>query len=125
MQTVTEFMEQFSRERTEVLRKMDAATSPFRHRFLTPECKYWYSEMIQESEAERMISVSEADGSAEVISSGCGTGGRRLRYSLKSFAAGWLVNEVEWECGICKGTGTRKEQPCRLCKGKGWVGGNR
>src|SRR5437870_4567092 len=40
---------------------------------------------------------------------------------LKSSAAGWLVNEIEWECGNCTGTGTRKERPCRICKGKGWV----
>jgi DnaJ-class molecular chaperone len=104
---------------------MEAATSPFRQRFLAAECKYWQSGMIRESEAEKILSVSEADGSAEVISSGCGTGGRRVRYSLKSTCAGWLVNEVEWECGICTGTGTRKDRPCRLCKGKGWVGGNR
>ncbi len=125
MQTPTEFMEEFFRDRTEVLKKTTAITGAFRQRFLTAACKYWYSEMVRESEEERVRSISAEAAKTEVITTGCGTGGRRQPYALVRADAGWAVDEVEWACGICDGTGIRKDHPCKLCKGKGWVGGNR
>ncbi len=118
-------MHEFFKGRTEVLRKTTAITEAFRQQFLTARCQYWHSEMVKESEEEKILSVSEAAGNTEVITTGCGTGGRRLRYSLVAVTGRWTVDEVEWACGICDGTGIRKDHPCKLCKGKGWVGGNR
>jgi hypothetical protein len=125
MQSVTQFMEGFFKDRTEVLKKTTAITTAFRQQFLTERCQYWYSEMVKESEEERILTVAEANSKAEVITTGCGTGRRCLRYSLLGLDSGWSVDEVEWACGICDGTGVRKGHPCKLCKGKGWVGGNR
>jgi hypothetical protein len=125
MQSATQFMEEFFKNRTEVLRKTTAIQSAFRRQFLTSRCQYWHSGIVKESEEEKILSISEPDGKSEIITTGCGTGGRRLRYSLLKLDGNWCVDEVEWACGICDGTGMRKGHPCRLCEGKGWVGGNR
>lgn len=123
MQTATEFMERFFVERTEALRQASALTDAVRDRVLTPTCKFWRSDVVKASEEERIISVSEAGAKTQVISTG--RDGRPCRYSLVVVDRSWKVDEVEWSCGVCDGTGFCSERPCRSCGGIGWWGGNR
>jgi DnaJ-class molecular chaperone len=123
MQTAAQFVEELFLAQPKARAQPDAVAT-FRQRFLTPDCKYRFSDMLNQSEAEKIITVSESEGRAEVITSGCGMKDRRMRYELRAQEGNWLLNDVEWECGLCQGAGTtRKGNVCRLCKGKGWVGG--
>ena len=126
MQTPEEFMREYFRERTEVTRAEIARRQPFRQKFYLEDCKFdSRNGAIAQSEAEQILSVTSFEEGTEVITTGIGTDQRtwRLRYQLQAIGDLWLIKRVQMECGICHGTGKRKQGAvdCPICKGKGWT----
>jgi hypothetical protein len=77
-------------------------------------------ESIAESEQEAILAVNDAVDHVEIITNGYVRAQYRLRYKLKVSGNSWKIASVELECGICKGSGKRGENDCKLCSGVGW-----
>lgn len=126
MQTPEEFMRKYFRERTDVIRAEISRRQPFRQKFYFEDCAFDNRKgAIAQSEAEQILSVTSFEEGTEVITTGIGTEQRtwRLRYQLQAIGDHWLIKRVQMECGICHGTGKRKQGTvdCPICKGKGWT----
>ena len=122
MQSVENFLHDCFRDRTELLRKACLGWESHTLRFFGPLYQPYNPEKaVADSEAERIISINSADGSAEAITTGWAGGRWRFRYYLSAADERWLINRMEMECGICHGSGKRKDSECRLCKGVGWT----
>lgn len=122
-----EFMREYFHERTERIRCEMVRRNPFRQKFYTSDC-YFDSQQgaVEQSEAEQILGVSNSDdGEVLVVTSGLGTGERRwrVRYHLRPTGDRWLIRAGELECGICRGTGKKKDGKavCPLCNGRGWM----
>jgi hypothetical protein len=123
MQSVEQFLYDYFRNRTELLRQSCGGWKSHTQRFFTPAYQpYDRHQAVADSEAESIVSVSSADDSAEVITTGVAGGRWRFRYHLSVVADQWRISIMEMECGICRGSGKAKDgkSDCRLCKGAGW-----
>jgi hypothetical protein len=123
MQTVEEFLREYFRARTEWDRAIGNLYVPIAKQFLSPNFAIFDSEKsVKNSEAETILSCETSEGTTRVITNGCFGGQYRLRYSLSTSGMKWHIDNLELECGLCRGSGKRKdrESECRLCKGKGW-----
>jgi len=107
--------------------KLAEAYRGVRQRF---ETKYWtpeYSRLyldareLREQSPETVISVEELPDAASVITTGPPhRTPKRYRYQLRRAADSWQIDEIEWECFLCCGTGAREGVECELCGGAGW-----
>lgn len=123
MQPVEDFLRDYFRNRTELLRESYCGWESHTQRFFASDYQpYNREKTVADSDAENILSVSNADGSAEVITTGFSGGRWRFRYRLSRGLDGWRITSMEMECGICHGSGKTKdsESDCRLCKGAGW-----
>ena len=123
MQPVEDFLHEYFRNRTELLQESCGGWESHTQRFFAPLYEpYNRQKTVADSEAERIISVSSADGSAEVITTGFAGDRWRFRYRLSAIDDRWRIKSMEMECGICHGSGKAKDgkSDCRLCKGAGW-----
>ena|SRR5688572_24860763 len=122
-----EFMQNYFSARTELYREEIERRRPHRSIFFTQTCVYdSRNKTIEISQNEKVLSITQLDGEAEVITSGVALRGERMRmrYRLAPTAEGWRINRVNWECRMCQATGKRKDRECFSCKGKGWWGGD-
>jgi hypothetical protein len=123
-----EFMREYFSERTEKRRAELIQHEPFRRKFYTSDSSFDSRQWaVEQSEKEEVLEVTHADnGEAQVITSGIGIGERRRRqrYHLQPADNKWLIHSGEFECGICHGSGKKKDgtTDCPLCKGRGWMG---
>lgn len=123
MQTVEDFLHDYFRNRTDLLRESCAGWESHTQQFFAPVYQpYDRKKTVADSEAESIISVSSADGSVEAITTGFAGGRWRFRYRLSAVNDQWRITSMEMECGICHGSGKAKDgkSDCRLCKGAGW-----
>lgn len=123
MQSVEEFFHNYFKERTATLRSAKAVWDPHIKSFFAPPYSPWdHDASVRDSEQENIISVQESADEFEVITSGSVGGRWRMRYRTIRDNESWRIASIEWECGICHGSGKRKDgtAPCRLCKGAGW-----
>ena len=123
MQPVEEFLREYFRHRTELLRESCGGWQAHTKRFFAPVYQpYDRQKNVADSETERVLSVSAADSSAEAITTGFAGGRWRFRYRLAGIKDRWFITSMEMECGICHGSGKAKDgrTDCRLCKGAGW-----
>src|SRR5262245_46802701 len=120
MQRVEEFLQEFFRDRTDLLRRSCGDWESHTQRFFAPAYQpYDRQKTVVDSEAESIISVSSADRSAEVVTTGLAGGRWRFRYHLSAVADKWRIVSMEMECGICHGSGKTKDgnSDCKLCEG--------
>ncbi len=123
MERVEDFLREFIRARTEAQRASCAGFLPLIDRFFAPGYDPFNPKLgVEHSEKETVLAVSPADGFTEVITSGSTGGNWRTRYRLSPAGDSWRISAMEWECGICHGSGKAKDgqRECKLCKGKGW-----
>jgi DnaJ-class molecular chaperone len=123
MQTVDQFMREYVRNRTELLRESSGRWAAHMQTFFAPAYQpYDGQKTVADSEAESILSVCSGDGLTEVITTGSAGGRWRFRYRLSAVNDRWCIMSMEMECGICHGSGKAKdgESDCRLCKGAGW-----
>jgi hypothetical protein len=115
--TVEQFMCDCFRERTEALKLELEIHHAYWRRFYHSECN-WDSRrgVIEKSEAEKIVSVLPSDSGTDVVTSGSVP---RLRYCVKSSSEGWLIHQVDLECGLCSTKGVNAG--CVMCAGKGWL----
>ena len=123
MQPIEQFMHDYFRDRTGFLQESVGGWETHVRKFFTSAYQpYDRQKTVADSEAERILSVTSADGLTEIITSGFAGGRRRFRYRLSSVGERWRITSMEMECGICDGSGKAKDgkSDCRLCKGAGW-----
>jgi hypothetical protein len=115
--SVEKFMTDHFRERTMTLRREREIYSEHAKRFFRPgfDWNRWVGS-IQNSEAERIVSMALADTGAQVITRGFSV--TRLRYNLQRTGADWLIKQVDTECLNCLRKGKRDD--CFWCGGTIW-----
>jgi hypothetical protein len=127
MQSINEFMQAYFSERMELHMAVVAQNEPFRQKFFTPE----FSDTLRRSydairsfalkEPAKIVSVQQTEASAEVTTTEPVLDRHKsFRYHLQRSGQSWLVQRREWECFVCKGTGTRAGGRCTRCDGTGW-----
>jgi hypothetical protein len=116
--TVEQFMSNFFRERTTALKMVLENRRDYRLRFYCNECD-WDSHrgVVEQSEAEEIVSVSPSDIGADVVTTGHGV--YQSRYQVKSSGETWLICAMDLECGHCRVFGASTE--CSRCGGTGWL----
>jgi hypothetical protein len=115
--TIEQFMHDCFRERTEALKQRLEIHQVFRQRFYRSECSFDSRRgVIANSENEKIVSITLSDNGASIITTGEAI--YRSRYHVISSGETWLIQEVDTECGICRGTG--KSGGCSGCGGTGW-----
>ena len=116
--TIEQFMNDFFRERTVSLKMILDIRSSYRRSFYHSEC-LWDSRrgVVDNSESEKIVSVSSSDIGAAVVTTGSQRN-HRSRYRIKSSGESWLIQEVDTECGRCSVLGSTAE--CAECGGTGW-----
>jgi hypothetical protein len=102
MQTAREFVENYLRNE---MRFLEAAAIAF------PGGPFEAGPM------QDILDVSEFERRAFVVVSGA-VEGCRTRYALRRRSYGWALDDVQWQCSLCRRHGRRKK--CQLCQGKGW-----
>ena len=119
-QSAEEFMREFFRARTVELRRELEARAPFRTKFFAEDC-IWESRKgtINDSESEKILSVSSSDLRAEIVTRPASPF-PKLRYHLQAENRRWLIKSVDLECFLCA-EGTRNSE-CPVCKGTSWRG---
>jgi hypothetical protein len=127
MEPVEEFMKAYFSERAELRSAMVVQNEPFRQKFFTPECSDAFRRSQDDirsfelKEPAKVVSMQETEASAVVITTEPVLDRHRsFRYHLQRSGQRWLIHRREWECFVCKGTGTRAGGPCRRCDGTGW-----
>ncbi len=124
MQHVEDFLQDYFRARTEMHRALGGLYEPLAARFLAPTyTSFDHKKSVTDSEAERILSIQTSGATSEVITSGWLGADYRIRYRLSASTDCWRIASIEIECGVCHGSGKRKDQQedCRICKGKGWT----
>jgi hypothetical protein len=60
------------------------------------------------------IAITKIDG---------GTHYSRLRYRLRPEGESWIIEQINFQCGRCRGTGKKpdSDEACAKCKGEGWI----
>jgi hypothetical protein len=123
MDTIEDFFVQYFRERTDILRDKIPVWEAHIKKFFTQSYSPWQPDRaVRDSEQERILSVEPREEGYQVITSGQAGGSWRMRYRTLLNNESWQIASIEWECGICHGSGMRKDgtTACRLCKGAGW-----
>jgi len=123
MENVEAFFENYFGERTAILRGIAAVWEPHIKSFFATGYTPWERDAsVRHSEQEKIIGVQERNDGFEVITSGCHGGRWKMRYRTLNLKESWRIASIEWECGICHGSGKRKDgiTACPLCKGAGW-----
>jgi len=124
MKRIEDFLQDYFRARTEMHRALGGLYKPLAARFFVPAyTSFDHEKSVTDSEAERILSVQTADSTSEVVTSGWLGADHRIRYRLSHSADSWRIESIEIECGVCHGSGKRKDsaEDCRICKGKGWT----
>jgi hypothetical protein len=89
----------------------------YRQRFYRNECLFdSRRNVIANSENEKIVSVIPTDAGASIVTTGETI--YRSRYHVIPSGETWLIQEVDMECGLCRGTG--KPGGCSGCGGTGW-----
>lgn len=125
--TPIKFMAQYFRDRTELIVMEIERRSPHRQQYFSPECA-WDSRKgtIESSQSEKILEVSEAGDEVLVVTSGKSQDSIAfpLRYHLRPNGEDWLIQQVEFRCPGCHGTGKtltgEADSSCKFCGGKGW-----
>jgi hypothetical protein len=123
MKSVQDFLSEYFRLRTESHKVSCASFVPVIERFFAQGYDPFNPKLsIARSAAEKVLAVSASEGFTEVTTSGFTDGQWRARYRLIASGDTWRISSVEWECGVCHGSGRSKNgsHECKLCKGKGW-----
>jgi hypothetical protein len=122
MQSIEEFMEAYFRERTALLREQKKLSRPHFERFFGI-AEPFSRTAVEESEAERILSVQQPGNIAHVITNGSTIRNIKAhqRYSIEVCNQNWVIRMVDVECIRCGGSGKLRENSCNVCKGKGWI----
>jgi len=123
MQRVEDFLKDYFRARSEWDRASGRVYEPLEARFLDPGyASFSHEESARLSDEESILSCDVSDCDAKVITSGCFGKGHRMRYLLSGVTGDWRIVGIALECGLCHGSGQRKDgkSECPLCKGEGW-----
>jgi hypothetical protein len=118
-----EFLQDYFRGRTDLYRQASPFFANHAQRFFAPTYQLSdHEQSIADSEAEKITSIKDSDGHAEIITTGFTSGNWRMRYLLAAASDSWMITAIEMECGICHGSGKAKDgtSDCKLCKGVGW-----
>jgi len=116
--TVEQFMQDCFRERTEALTRRLEIHRVYWRRFYRDGCLYDSRRgVIEASEGEKMVSVTPTDVGACVVSTGKSI--YRSRYQISLAGEKWLIQEVDMECGRCRGL--ENSAQCPGCGGSGWL----
>ncbi len=110
-------MENFLRERTAAEHSVLEIHLAYWRRFYLDKC-VWDSRLsaFEKNAAEKIMSISPSEGSANVVTTGSGI--VRLRYRVSSSDEKWSIEAVDHECPICR---FRKISiSCKYCDGTGW-----
>jgi hypothetical protein len=125
MRPVEEFLKEYFQARTQHYRKSSASWTNSMTHYFAPGCKPFAPEAaVEQSEAEEIVASRSSEAEAEVITSGIWRVQehvRRGRYKLAAAGEPWQIVSIEVECGLCAGSGKRKEKDCKICKGNGWI----
>ena len=96
---VEQFMAQYFRDRTRLIQAEIELRSPHRQKYFASDCR-WDSRQgtVESSQAEQIVSVSQADAETVVVTTGKHhkTTFFPLRYHLRPSGDGWLIHQVEW-----------------------------
>jgi len=124
MESPQHFIELFLRERTridEAIEQMgDRLYTPFNDRFYAVEYRKFCEERRTRIIPEAVLSVEETEGEAKVVTNGPAEHPKRIRYLLQRKGTTWRITGLEWDCGICDGSGKRLDKVCQHCLGTGW-----
>jgi hypothetical protein len=124
MQRIEDFMQEYFRARTEMDRSIERLYAPLAERFLAPDYTSWdLKQSVRGSEAEAILDIRTSETGAEVFTRGWLDQDHRVRYQLSASADSWRIRTITIECGVCHGSGKRKNhhEDCRICKGEGWT----
>ena len=115
--TIEQFINNCFRERTAALKLASEISKVYRRRFYHGDC-CWESGRweIEQSEAEKILSISPSDIGTTVATTGSTI--YRSRYHVKSSGERWLIHEIDIECAHCHVNGVSTE--CTACGGTGW-----
>ncbi len=60
------------------------------------------------------IAITRNDGGAHYV---------RQRYRLRPAGETWMIEQIRFQCGRCRGTGKKpdSEETCSKCRGEGWI----
>ena len=121
MQPIEQFFAEYIRERSAFYQTELELLRPIRQRFFSPDCIYDSRQgMVEHSNAERILSVSQADGETLLETTGKHRSEKLpLRYHLRPSGDSWRIHQVEMQCP-CRGDGGTPSRDCRFCDGKGW-----
>ena len=123
VQSIESFFADYFQSRTEVLERTTAAWASHENRFYSGDYRYLnHAAAARTSREERILEIQSAEKPVYVITSGFLESKYKLRYQLSVDEGMWRIHRIELECGLCRGSGIRKDgsTPCRLCKGAGW-----
>jgi hypothetical protein len=128
MTSIEQFFAHYFLDRTKLIQEEIEFRLPHRQSYFAPDCR-WDSRQgtVESSQAEQIVSVSQADGETVVVTTGKHHKNTSfpLRYHLRPNGDSWLIHDVEFACPGCHGTGRAQhgdttDEPCRFCGGKGW-----
>jgi hypothetical protein len=110
-------MREFFQARTADIRKELERRQPFRDQYFTPDCHYdSRAESIERSENETILRILDEGPKAMVFTEQVEPS-PKLRYHLKQNEQRWLIECVNMECNLCRGTNGK----CTFCHGTGWI----
>jgi hypothetical protein len=118
-----EFLQDYFQGRTDLYRQASPIFASHAQRFFAPTYQLSdHHQSIAQSEAEKIINVSNSDGQVKIITNGFTSGNWRMRYLLAAAGGSWMITAIELECGICHSSGKAKDgkSVCKFCKGAGW-----
>ena len=121
MKPVEQFFTEYVRERSVFYQAELELLRPIRQRFFSTDCAYDSRQgMVEHSNAERILSVSQADGETLLETTGKHNSEKLpLRYHLRPSGDSWRIHQVEMQCP-CRSAGGTPSHDCRFCGGKGW-----
>jgi hypothetical protein len=115
---IEQFIRRYFNDRTEALKARLSIHQTYRKRFYHGDCFFDSRRgVIESSQNESIDSILTSEGKAYVITSGKTV--YRSRYNLKPLATGWLIDEVDMECPLCRATGISVK--CAQCGGSEWL----
>ena len=123
MQTVEEFLAEYFRIRSELIRESHRRWEPHAKRLFVGAYDPWgYSKSESENATEKILQISFSGQTAEVMTSGPIPNPVRTRYKIRPDVGSWRIASIELECARCSGAGKMRneDQECRFCNGKGW-----
>lgn len=118
--TAEQFINEYFQQRTTGLKLSLEIHHAYWRRYYHPDChRDSRRGVVENSEAETVVSVSGAEGEADVITTGSPI--YRSRYHLRASSSDskWLIHAVDTECGLCTIKGL--DAKCVICGGAGWL----